>query len=310
MGAVMPTVDVNGTQLYYERKGAGAPLLLIMGATGDGGVFDRFADPLADEFTVVTYDRRGNGRSPRPQGWETTSPEEQAADAAALLDALGLAPAAVFGTSSGGIFALAMLIRHPRAVRAALLHEPALFTLFDDPEEARSRVTEAVTAGMEAGGPPAALDSIIRLVAGDANWEQLNPTVRERMLASAGTYFGTEIGKFDTYLPDDDTLASTAAPVRLLVGDDSLPYFAQAAGRLAARLHVDVTRVPGTHFGYLDHPAQLAQTVSALLRNGGRRPARQSGPRLRPSKPRDVCGSGRDGGLRAPPPLRGPPRGW
>lgn len=90
------------------------------------------------------------------------------------------------------------------------------------------------------------------------------------MLASAGTYFGNEIGKFDNYLPDDDTLASIAGPVRLLVGDDSLPYFAQAAGRLAARLQVDVTCVPGTHFGYLDHPAQLAQTVSALLRNGGR----------------------------------------
>jgi pimeloyl-ACP methyl ester carboxylesterase len=266
----MSTMDVNGTELYYELRGTGPPLLLIMGATGDGGVFERLADRLAEEFTVITYDRRGNGRSPRPADWDTTSPEEQADDAAALLDALGLAPAAVFGTSSGGIFALAMLMRHPQAVRAALLHEPALFLLFDDPDEARSSVTEAVTAGMQAGGPPAALESFIRLVAGDANWEQLNPTVRERMLASADTYLGNEIGKFDTYLPDDDTLASIATPVHLLVADDSLPYFAQAAGRLAARLHVNVTRVPGTHFAYLDHPAQLARTVSALLRNGGR----------------------------------------
>ena len=266
----MATVDVNGTELYYELRGAGPPLLLIMGATGDGGVFDRFADLLADEFTTVTYDRRGNGRSPRPAGWDTTSPEEQADDAVALLDALGLAPAAVFGTSSGGIFALAMLIRHPRAMRAAVLHEPALFTLFDDPEEARSSVTEAVTAGMEAGGPPAALESFIRLVAGDANWEQLNATVRERMLASASTYLQTEIGKFDTYLPDEGTLASIAAPVHLLVGEDSPPEFAQAADRLAGRLETDVTRVPGTHFGYLDHPRELAHTVSRLLQNGSR----------------------------------------
>lgn len=267
---VMPTMDVNGAELYHELRGAGPPLLLIMGASGDGGVFDRFADLLAEEFTVVTYDRRGNGRSPRPAGWETTSPEEQADDAAALLDALGLAPAAVFGTSSGGIFTLAMLIRRPHAVRAALLHEPALFTLFDDPEAARSTVTETVSAGMEAGGPPAAFERFMRLVAGDANWEQLNPSVRKRMLASAGTYFGNEIGKFDTYLPDHEDLAKISAPVHLLVSDDSLPYFAQAAGRLATRLNVDITRVPGTHFGYLDHPAQLAQTVSALLRNGGR----------------------------------------
>lgn len=91
----MPTVHVNGTELHHEIRGAGPPLLLIMGASGDGGVFDRFADLLAEEFTVLTYDRRGNGRSPRPEGWETTSPEEQADDAAALLDALGLAPTAV-----------------------------------------------------------------------------------------------------------------------------------------------------------------------------------------------------------------------
>jgi pimeloyl-ACP methyl ester carboxylesterase len=266
----MPTADVNGIELYHELRGAGPPLLLIMGASGDGGVFDRFADLLAEEFTVVTYDRRGNGRSPRPVGWETTSPEEQADDAAALLDALGFAPAAVFGTSSGGIFTLAMLIRRPDAVRAALLHEPALFTLFDDPEAARSTVTETVSAGMEAGGPPAAFERFIRLVAGDANWEQLNPSVRKRILASAGTYFGNEIGTFDTYLPDHEDLAKISAPVHLLVSDDSLPYFAQAAGRLATRLHVDITRVPGTHFSYLDHPTQLAQTVSALLRNGGR----------------------------------------
>ena len=81
----MPTVAVNGAELYYEVRGTGPTVLLIMGATGDGGHFDRLADLLADEFTVMTYDRRGNGRSPAPAGWTTTSPEEQADDAAALL---------------------------------------------------------------------------------------------------------------------------------------------------------------------------------------------------------------------------------
>jgi pimeloyl-ACP methyl ester carboxylesterase len=103
----MPVISVNGAELYHEVRGEGAAVLLVMGASGDAGHFERLAQLLADEFTVVTYDRRGNGRSPRPAGWTTTSPEEQADDAAALLDALGLAPAAVFGTSSGANFALA-----------------------------------------------------------------------------------------------------------------------------------------------------------------------------------------------------------
>jgi pimeloyl-ACP methyl ester carboxylesterase len=262
----MSLQSANETELYYEVRGDGPPILLIMGATGDGGAFARFAGFLADEFTVITYDRRGNGRSPRPAGWETTSPEEQAGDAAGLLDALGLAPAAVFGTSSAGIFVLALLIRHPETMRGAVLHEPALFPLFDDPEEVRDTLTALIREGMESGGQPAALERFIRFVAGDANWERLEPSVRERMLASAGTYFEVESGSFDTYLPEDEALGTIAAPVQLLVSDESLPAFGQAAERLASRLGVEVKRTPGTHFPYLDHPRELAETVRPFLR--------------------------------------------
>ena len=148
----MPLQRANEAELYYELRGDGPPLLLMMGASGYGGVFGRFAEFLADEFTVVTYDRRGNGQSPKPAGWTTTSPEEQADDAAALLAGLGLAPAAIFGTSSAGIFALAALIRHPESVRGAVLHEPALFALFDDPKGVRDSLTQLVGEGMEKQG--------------------------------------------------------------------------------------------------------------------------------------------------------------
>lgn len=262
----MPTVTVNGAELYYEVRGGGPPVLFIMGATGTGGVFETVAEILSDEFTVATYDRRGNGRSPRPAGWETTSAEEQADDAAALLDALDLAPGVVFGTSAGGLFALCVLIRHPEAVRGAILHEPALFSLFDDPAAVRKTVSAAVKEGMESGGPPAALERFVRFVAGDANWDRLEPSPRERMLASAETYFGVEIGRFDTWLPTDDALAAIAAPVQLLLSEDSHPFFAQAADRLAERRSVKTTRTPGTHFPYLDHPQELAQTIRPFLR--------------------------------------------
>src|SRR5215216_4749621 len=125
----MPLISVGGAELYHERRGDGPPVLCVMGATGDAGHFETLADLLADEFTVVTYDRRGNGRSPRPAGWVTTSPAEQADDAAGLLDALGLAPAVIYGASSGANFALALVVRHPASVREAILHEPVMTSL-------------------------------------------------------------------------------------------------------------------------------------------------------------------------------------
>src|SRR5262245_33302835 len=130
-GAAMSTVAVGPVELYHEVRGAGPPLMLIMGATGDAGHFATVADRLARAFTVLTYDRRGNSRSSSPPAWSATTPEEQADDAAAVLRALEWAPAAVFGTSSGAICALSLLIRHSELVQAAILHEPPMLSVLE-----------------------------------------------------------------------------------------------------------------------------------------------------------------------------------
>ena len=43
-----------------------------------------------------------------------------------------------FGTSSGGTFALCLLVRHPENVRGAILHEPGLYALVDDFDAVRA----------------------------------------------------------------------------------------------------------------------------------------------------------------------------
>jgi pimeloyl-ACP methyl ester carboxylesterase len=262
----MPSIAVNGADIYYELRGGGPPLLFISGATGDAGNFDRVADLLADEFTVVTYDRRGNSRSPRPQGWETTSTDEQADDAAGLLTALGLAPAAVFGNSYGGIFALNLAIRHPEAARCAIVHEPPLISVLARPEETQEAVGAAVEKGMASGGPPAAMESFIRFVAGDSNWERLQPDLRDRMRGNGETLFNIEMGKFEPYRPDDRTLAAIPVPVQVLVSEDSPAFFTEAANWLAERLGVEIARTPGTHTPQFDHPEELVRTIRPFLR--------------------------------------------
>jgi pimeloyl-ACP methyl ester carboxylesterase len=261
----MSTLTVNGTELYFEVRGKGPPVLLIMGATGDGGHFEAFAELLADEFTVVSYDRRGNGRSPVPPGWQTTSPEEQADDAAALLEALDMAPAAVFGTSSGGTFALCLLVLHPASVRGAILHEPGLYALVDF-DAVRAPQRALLQEALESGGPPAAVERLLCYVGGDDAWSRLTPALRERLRSTAGTLFGVELGSYELYLPDEETLAALPAPVSLLVSEDGLPSSAEITRRLGERLGVEVATTPGTHAAYHDHPHELAETVRPFLR--------------------------------------------
>ena len=119
---------------------------------------------------------------------------------------------------------------------------------------------------MTRGGTARGFECLLRFAAGDANWERLDPAVKTRMLASAETYFSVESGAFDAYLPDAQTLAAIAIPIELVISAQSHAFFAEAAARLAALLGIDVAMTPGTHFPYLDHPYELAQTVRPFLR--------------------------------------------
>ena len=119
---------------------------------------------------------------------------------------------------------------------------------------------------MGAGGTPAALEALWWYVAGGPNWERLQPALRARMRSTAETFFGVELGSYEGFLPDDKTLAAIAVPVMVLVSEESHAVYAQAAGRLAHRLGVEVTHTPGTHTAYHDHPHELAQTIRPFLR--------------------------------------------
>jgi pimeloyl-ACP methyl ester carboxylesterase len=257
---------VNGAKLYHEVQGSGPSVLFISGATGDAGHFERVAELLADEFTVVTYDRRANSRSPRPVGWESTSTEEQSDDAAALIEASGLAPAAIFGTSGAAIISLDLVIRHPDLLRGAILHEPPMMVGMSNPEAVMGVAQQVVEGGMQSGGPRGGLEAFLKFVAGDEAFENLDPELRERMLGNAETFFGTELGVLEPYRPDEATLAAVEVPVRVMVGTDSAPFFGEAARWLADRLNVELERLPGGHAPYFDRPEEMADAIRPFLR--------------------------------------------
>jgi 3-oxoadipate enol-lactonase len=116
----MPQAAVDGISLYYERRGAGEPLLLIQGMSGTHLAWgDAFLDGLGDDLDVVAYDHRGVGES-TPQADPFTI-GQLADDAAGLLDALEWQRAHVVGISMGGMVAQELALRHPRRIRTLTL---------------------------------------------------------------------------------------------------------------------------------------------------------------------------------------------
>jgi len=106
--------------LYYEERGAGAPLILLHGNGEDHSYFSRQIDWFSRTFRVLALDTRGHGRSPRGEGAFTIS--RFAGDLRAFVDELGLERAYLLGFSDGGNIALTFALRWPERVCALVLN--------------------------------------------------------------------------------------------------------------------------------------------------------------------------------------------
>jgi pimeloyl-ACP methyl ester carboxylesterase len=254
----------NGVDLFYEVRGDGPPLLLIAGGLADAGQFTALAEALAARWRVITYDRRGNSRSSAPAEWSSTSVEEQADDAAALLETLGIAATSLYGHSIGAPIALDVAMRRPEIVETLVLHDPALMSVLADPAAVMAVVGPIVENGMRTGGPAAAADAFFRFAVGPAV-AALEPATYERMTQNGDVLFRIEFAALSGWTPEAETLARSHVPVLILVGRDTPPFFAEAADWLSARLGVAVQQLPGGHGAPFDHPSQVAARVSELL---------------------------------------------
>ena len=116
----MPSANLNGIDVHYERGGDGPPLLFC---NGSGATLESSAPVIArfrEHFDVVAHDQRGLGRTTIPAGPYTMA--DYAADAAALLDHVGWERCAVVGISFGGMVAQELAVTWPeRITRLALV---------------------------------------------------------------------------------------------------------------------------------------------------------------------------------------------
>ena len=111
--------------IEYQEAGTGTPLLMVHGSGGGHDQGMAFAGKLAQRgIRVIAVSRFGYLRTPMPAD---ASPAAQADAHVCLLDALGIAKAAVAGGSAGGPSALQMAIRHPERVSALVLLVPLAY---------------------------------------------------------------------------------------------------------------------------------------------------------------------------------------
>jgi len=241
-------------------------VVFIPGGSVDASHYATVAEHLAGEFRTVTFDRRGNGRSPRPPGWYATSIAEQAHDVAGLIEVLGLAPCGVWASSLGGVILLELLIRRPGLVSAAIVHEPPLFGILDDGEQLAAGLLASAAHAVRENQVADAFRAHARQSVGDA-FEDLPAAAQERMFANAEVFFDLEIPALVDYRVDPATALRRIDIPLSVMADATNPAVppVRAARWLADTVGAELHDLPGGHMPYATEPEATAAAIRAAL---------------------------------------------
>ena len=264
----------------------GPPLLVIHGS---GGGFDQGlalgADYAALGYRVIAPSRFGYLRTPFP---DDASGEHQADHLACLLDALGLADAAVMGVSAGGVAALHFAVRHPRRTRALVLMVPAVYRpdpAVPTPDWALAVLDTVIAADLPfwllARFAPDAMRRLV-LATPPAEYERADADERRRadlMLEQILPVSARRLGllndsRLTTGAARVDLEAIRAPTLAISARDDGFGTYASA--RYSAE-HIRGARLLGFERGghlLLGHQRDVVAAVDALLRSAGASPSR------------------------------------
>lgn len=291
------TVRANGIDAYYERRGAGPPVVFVHGMVLDHSMWDAQAGALAGEFTTVGYDVRGHGRTGgSDRRWYSVG--LFAEDLAALLDSLDVERPVICGLSMGGAIAQTYAARHPESVAGLVLADTFTPTLSRrDRATLRSlratipavrlfgfrRVTTANARlfgllAREDGGEAPAGGGDGRETAGESETagaavDPRGDLERLRRLLAATPEMSTDeyakVARAVARFPGTDLdLASVTAPTLVLYGEREPGLFRRQADRLAAQVpDASLRVVPGAgHASNLDAPEFFTDAVRDLAR--------------------------------------------
>jgi pimeloyl-ACP methyl ester carboxylesterase len=270
-------VTTEGDELFYEVRGQGAPLLMIPPAGGDGWQYASIADILADEYKVITYDRRANARSTQhvPQNFEIS---QQSRDAVAVLRAVGVPSAFVLGNSSGAVIALDMAKTQPQAVRAVVAHEPPLPRLHPQGKKWQRFFARVYLTAFRFGSSLAALQFILGIQVPVRQLIKATEAVNRHRERSSERYISArdaadvlvkqELLGVTNYLPDVEVIKQNGVRVFVAVGkwaQERRTWYAQTASILSEQLGCELVTFPGHHGSFMDMPVEWAATLRRVL---------------------------------------------
>jgi pimeloyl-ACP methyl ester carboxylesterase len=259
----MATAELDGLTLHYEETGSGPAVLLIAGIPALASDWGPVAHGLARAgHRPIAYDNRGSGASTVTPGPYTTA--VMAADAVALLDALQIERADVFGMSMGGMVAQELALNAPDRVHRLVLgctHAGIAHAARPAKDVGRAFALKTDDWGLR-----------MATLAPFAFARDVDPALIDALIAKKSSEAQDPVGyqaHIDAVLGHDaaDRLAEIRAPTLILTGDDD-QVIPGASSELLARRIPDATlhTIAGAgHLFFIERPAETLALLTAFL---------------------------------------------
>jgi len=243
-------VSADGTEIGYETRGDGAPVVLVHGGSATQDSWRGVVPHLAEEYEVVTYDRRGRGESGDGDDYDL---QHEVEDLRAVVDAVDGEPAVV-GHSFGGLVTLAGAADLP--VDRVALYEPAVLVGDHRGDDLASRMEALVDAGDR--------EEAVELFFGEVGASEGAPPEAVERAAPIAETVVRENYAVESFHPDD---AETAVPTLLVTGERGPTHLRDAVFELDDRLaDATVTELDGVgHLGITTAPDRLGGELRAFL---------------------------------------------
>ena len=264
----MERVKLNGVELEYEVRGAGEPLLLIDMLIADCFV-PLLPEPALGDYQLIRYHKRGwvgSTHTPPP-----VSIGDHAADAAALLEHVGVRRAHIAGHSTGASIGAQLALDHPEKVHTLTLLEPTLVSLplGDAFLRAAGPVFETYGTGDHSGA-----FAMFVAAASGLEWEACRALLEERIpgvvsqsIKDADTFFGVELPSLVEWAFGPEQAAAIRRPVLSVIGAETQPLWVEIADFLRSSLpDVEDCTIDGVgHLLQIQRPEPVARGMAEFL---------------------------------------------
>jgi pimeloyl-ACP methyl ester carboxylesterase len=246
--------------LSYEVSGSGEPVVLIHAFSVERRMWAPQIAALEGRYRVIRYDLRGHGRSAAPAA--AYAPHD---DLRSVLDALGVARAALVGLSAGSTLAIDFAIAYPDRVTRLVLASPGLNGHVPSPPLTwTAPVFQAAGAGDAEKAARLWAETPIMALRNDLS---AAATVRTLVMDNVKLWtFRTNPARPLTP-PAIGRLAEVSRPTLVILGGEDLPHIAEIAGLLTKGIAgARLTTIPGAdHMTNLDAPDAFNRAMDGFL---------------------------------------------